>query len=184
MCASRYPSNCRKLDSSFYTKVPLSYFGVGSSLVLCNLPMWFFLSFLFVHNYNWFHTFSLNLAGTFSVSSLVIFPAFLSLFSLSVLASWLGDFLFCQELFPCSLLLKLKLYLPMEKLKLNLWLDSTSQTQKSIMDTLILTVEGLFRQVVICWSITSVCFLVESEHCCQAWMVVCVCVFKCLDLHS
>ena len=141
---------------------PLSFSGVGSSSLLCALPMWIFNPFSdFKFESHWVHLkFRLSdvtWTGTFSVSSWVPFLASLILFSL---LSWLGYFFFCQELLTSSLLSKLKLSLPQEKLKLNLWLDCTSPWQKarhfSITESFIFTDQGHIRKVVTCWSIASI----------------------------
>ena len=71
-------------------------------------------------------------AGSLTTSSVIL--DFLASLLLSSLRIWLGDFLFKllpQELATSSLLSNLKVSFPMERVKLNFWLEETSAWQKA-----------------------------------------------------
>ena len=71
-------------------------------------------------------------AGSLTTSSVIL--DFLASLLLSSLRIWLGDFFFKvlpQELATSSLLSNLKVSFPMERLKVNFWLEETSAWQKA-----------------------------------------------------
>ena len=108
-----------------------SFSGVSVE-VLCALLMCIFKPFSdFEILSHWSHLKTdFDISVTFSVTSVVI-DCFLSSFLLSSLLIWLGDFFtFMQELWTSSFL-KVKLSLPMVRLKLKMWLDCVSAWQNA-----------------------------------------------------